>query len=36
MQQVGKAIRFSASDLVGDLDCRHLTSLDAVVVGRNR
>jgi predicted RecB family nuclease len=31
MQQVGKDIRFSASDLVGHLDCHHLTALDAAV-----
>src|ERR1700733_6932367 len=31
MQQVGKEIRFSASDLVGHLDCHHLTALDAAV-----
>jgi predicted RecB family nuclease len=31
MQQVGNSIRFSASDLVGHLDCHHLTALDAAV-----
>src|SRR5258707_8445850 len=31
MQQVGKELRFSASDLVGHLDCHHLTALDAAV-----
>src|ERR1700733_12615229 len=31
MQQVGKEIRFSASDLVGHLDCHHLTALDSAV-----
>jgi hypothetical protein len=31
MQQVGKDVRFSASDLVGHLDCHHLTALDAAV-----
>jgi predicted RecB family nuclease len=31
MQQVGAKIRFSASDLVGHLDCHHLTALDAAV-----
>jgi hypothetical protein len=31
MQQIGKEIRFSASDLVGHLDCHHLTVLDAAV-----
>lgn len=31
MQLVGKEIRFSASDLVGHLDCYHLTTLDAAV-----
>ena len=31
MQQVGKDLRFSASDLVGHLDCHHLTALDAAV-----
>jgi predicted RecB family nuclease len=31
MQQIGKDIRFSASDLVGHLDCHHLTALDAAV-----
>src|ERR1700684_2466215 len=31
MQQLNNAIRFSASDLVGHLDCHHLTALDADV-----
>jgi predicted RecB family nuclease len=31
MQKVGQEIRFSASDLVGHLDCHHLTALDAAV-----
>src|SRR5258707_846777 len=31
MQQLGNSIRFSASDLVGHLDCHHLTALDAAV-----
>jgi len=31
MQQVDKQMRFSASDLVGHLDCHHLTALDAAV-----
>jgi uncharacterized protein len=31
MQQFGKELRFSASDLVGHLDCHHLTVLDAAV-----
>jgi predicted RecB family nuclease len=31
MQQVGSLFRFSASDLVGHLDCHHLTALDAAV-----
>src|SRR5882724_4628151 len=31
MQQVAEGIRFSASDLVGHLDCHHLTALDAAV-----
>jgi uncharacterized protein len=31
MQQIGDHLRFSASDLVGHLDCRHLTALDAAV-----
>jgi hypothetical protein len=31
VQQVGKELRFSASDLVGHLDCHHLTALDAAV-----
>src|ERR1700681_906427 len=31
MQQLNNAIRFSASDLVGHLDCHHLTALDAAV-----
>jgi uncharacterized protein len=32
MQKVGEQFRFSASDLVGHLDCHHLTALDAAVV----
>src|SRR5258708_6869769 len=31
MQEVNNSIRFSASDLVGHLDCHHLTALDAAV-----
>jgi hypothetical protein len=31
MQRVGDQLRFSASDLVGHLDCHHLTALDAAV-----
>src|SRR5881392_4072105 len=31
MQTVGKTLRFSASDLVGHVDCHHLTALDAAV-----
>jgi predicted RecB family nuclease len=31
MQKIGDHIRFSASDLVGHLDCRHLTALDGAV-----
>lgn len=31
MQKIGEQLRFSASDLVGHLDCRHLTALDAAV-----
>jgi predicted RecB family nuclease len=31
MQQIGPHLRFSASDLVGHLDCHHLTALDAAV-----
>ena len=31
MQRTGEGLRFSASDLVGHLDCRHLTALDAAV-----
>jgi uncharacterized protein len=31
MQQVDEQFRFSASDLVGHLDCHHLTALDAAV-----
>jgi predicted RecB family nuclease len=31
MQKIGDHIRFSASDLVGHLDCHHLTALDAAV-----
>src|SRR5450631_748578 len=33
MQKIGEQFRFSASDLVGHLDCRHLTALDAAVAG---
>jgi len=31
MQKLGEQLRFSASDLVGHLDCHHLTALDAAV-----
>src|SRR5467141_1322837 len=31
MQHLNNSIRFSASDLVGHLDCHHLTALDAAV-----
>jgi len=31
MQKLGSQLRFSASDLVGHLDCHHLTALDAAV-----
>jgi len=31
MQKIADSLRFSASDLVGHLDCRHLTALDAAV-----
>jgi hypothetical protein len=31
MQVIGDSIRFSASDLVGHLDCHHLTALDAAI-----
>jgi predicted RecB family nuclease len=31
MQSIGEQFRFSASDLVGHLDCHHLTALDAAV-----
>src|ERR1700723_1464967 len=31
MQKIGSELRFSASDLVGHLDCHHLTALDAAV-----
>src|SRR3984957_18231088 len=31
MQTIGNQFRFSASDLVGHLDCHHLTALDAAV-----
>jgi hypothetical protein len=31
MQKIGEYFRFSASDLVGHLDCHHLTALDAAV-----
>ena len=31
MQKMGSELRFSASDLVGHLDCHHLTALDAAV-----
>jgi uncharacterized protein len=31
MQKSGDQLRFSASDLVGHLDCHHLTALDAAV-----
>ncbi len=31
MQQIGEMLRFSASDLVGHVDCHHLTTLDLAV-----
>src|SRR5437016_12880610 len=31
MQLIGETLRFSASDLVGHVDCHHLTALDAAV-----
>src|SRR6266480_2813589 len=31
MQQIGETLRFSATDLVGHVDCHHLTALDAAV-----
>src|SRR3984893_11159440 len=31
MQKVGETLRFSASDLVGHVDCHHLTALDVAV-----
>src|ERR1700704_2006997 len=31
MQEIAGQIRFSASDLVGHLDCHHLSALDAAV-----
>src|SRR5207253_7286143 len=31
MQKIGEILRFSASDLVGHVDCHHLTALDAAV-----
>jgi uncharacterized protein len=31
MQTLNNHLRFSASDLVGHLDCHHLTALDAAV-----
>jgi hypothetical protein len=31
MQKMGLQLRFGASDLVGHLDCHHLTALDAAV-----
>src|SRR5271156_6394363 len=31
MQKIGDHFRFSASDLVGHLDCHHLSALDAAV-----
>jgi uncharacterized protein len=31
MQHLKNSIRFGASDLVGHLDCHHLTALDAAV-----
>jgi hypothetical protein len=31
MQKISDQFRFSASDLVGHLDCHHLTALDAAV-----
>jgi predicted RecB family nuclease len=33
MQKIGSQVRFSASDLVGHVDCHHLTALDAAVAG---
>ena len=33
MQKIAEQFRFSASDLVGHLDCHHLTVLDAAVAG---
>src|SRR3982074_2181508 len=35
MQKIDQQFRFSASDLVGHLDCRHLTALDAAVARGN-
>jgi predicted RecB family nuclease len=31
MQQIGETLRFSASDLIGQVDCHHLTTLDLAV-----
>ena len=31
MQKIGDNLRLSASDLVGRVDCQHLTALDAAV-----
>src|SRR5580692_3108096 len=31
MQKIGGQFRFTATDLVGHLDCHHLTALDAAV-----
>jgi uncharacterized protein len=31
MHHLNNSLRFSASDLVGHLDCHHLTALDAAV-----
>src|SRR4029077_17421153 len=31
MQEIGETLRLSASDLVGHVDCHHLTALDAAV-----
>src|ERR1700730_12252249 len=35
MQKVGETLRFSASDLVGHVDCHHLTALDVAVARGN-
>ena len=36
MQKVGQTLRFSASDLVGHVDCHHLTTLDVAVARGQR